>query len=363
MTSWRRRHSVSGTTPSLRRFRFCAAPGPLFGDEGVSGFRFPRPDRHIDRESVAYSLPPRLSLDKLACKLACRAFEADSKTLVQDAPLGAVLPGDGGEPDATEVRLGPAIIDHRPDPARIRIDPVRERHVGGILLHFAHVWAEHDCLPWVVKVLAEGYRPKFRLVPPLTRQPPLFGRLQSPKREARLDLVRAMLEKEAIEPDQDVSSPGFYSLLFLVPKVTEVWRPVIDRSVHSKSLFRHSNVLHGNCGTDSGMPPVGSVGYVSRPKGCLFPHSSPPLVPEIYPISNRGRVVSVSRSSLRDFHSSVVIHQSGLGGEEDSASLGNTTFSVPRRLANPGLVCQRLSPAHRDCPSPVPGPGTCGEQG
>ena len=44
------------------------------GDEGVSGFRFPRPDRHIDRESVAHSLPPRLSLDKLAC----RAFEADS---------------------------------------------------------------------------------------------------------------------------------------------------------------------------------------------------------------------------------------------------------------------------------------------
>ena len=136
-----------------------------------------------------------------------------------------------------------------------------------------------------------------------------------------------------------------------------------DRSVHSKSLFRHSNVLHGNCGTDSGMPPVGSVGYVSRPKGCLFPHSSPPLVPEISPISNRGRVVSVSRSSLRDFHSSVVIHQSGLGGEEDSTSLGHTTISVPRRLANPGLVCQRLSPAHRDCTSPVPGPGTCCEQG
>ena len=215
----------------MRRFRFYAAPGLLFGDEGVSGFRFPRPDRHIDRESVSHSLPPRLSLDKLAC----RAFEADSP-LVQDAPLGAVLPGEGGEPDAREVRLGPAIIDHRPDPAKIRIDPVRERHVGGILLHFAHVWAEDDCLPWVVKVLAEGYRLKFRLVPPLTRQPPLFGRLQSPKREARLDLVRAMLEKEVIEPVQDVSSPGFYSLLFLVPKVTGGWRPVIDLSTLNRYL-------------------------------------------------------------------------------------------------------------------------------
>ena len=44
----------------------------------------------------------------------------------------------------------------------------------------------------------------------------------------------------------------------------------------------------------------------------------------------------------------MVIHQSGLGGEEDSTSLGHTTISVPRRLANPGLVCQRLSPAHQD---------------
>ena len=71
---------------------------------------------------------------------------------------------------------------------------------------------------------------------PLTRQPPLFGRLQSPKMEARLDLVRAMLEKEAIEPVQYVSSPGFYSLLFLVPKVTGGWRPVIDLSTLNRYL-------------------------------------------------------------------------------------------------------------------------------
>ena len=148
--------------------------------------------------------------------------------------------------------------------------------MGGILLHFAHVWAEHDCLPWVVKVLAEGYRPKFRLVPPLTRQPPLFGRLQSPKREARLDLVRAMLEKEAIEPVQDVSFPGFYSLLFLIPKVTGGWRPVIDLS----TLNRYLDIPTFSMETAERIrAPVGSVGYVSRPKGCLFPHSSPPLVP------------------------------------------------------------------------------------
>jgi hypothetical protein len=39
-----------------------------------------------------------------------------------------------------------------------------------------------------------------------------------------------MLTKAAIEPVRDLNTPGFYSRLFLVPKNTGDWRPVIDLS-------------------------------------------------------------------------------------------------------------------------------------
>ena len=48
--------------------------------------------------------------------------------------------------------------------------------------------------------------------------------------------VRSMLEKGAIEPSP--LSPGFYSRLFLVPKSSGGWRPVIDLSTLNKLIVK-----------------------------------------------------------------------------------------------------------------------------
>ena len=45
-----------------------------------------------------------------------------------------------------------------------------------------------------------------------------------------MNAVEKMLEKEAIEPFQNISSLGYYSCLFLVSRKTGGWRPVIDLS-------------------------------------------------------------------------------------------------------------------------------------
>ena len=94
---------------------------------------------------------------------------------------------------------------------------------------FWGVWESQGAEPWVVQVLREGYILPFHSHPPLSSTPiPLPS--YSPSSIKRLALVAAvkdLLSKGAIEP---ASGPGFYSRLFVTPKVTGGWRPVIDLS-------------------------------------------------------------------------------------------------------------------------------------
>ena len=139
-----------------------------------------------------------------------------------------------------------------------------EQEVGARLYCFAHVWERYGCPQWIVRTLAEGYRPKFLLLPPLTTRLWVFGRFRAPKREIRASLTKDMLVKGAIEPVKDLSSAGFYSLLFLVPKDSGEFRPVIDLSC----LNRHLDI----------------------PEGCVFSYTHPSSISEIPTLSGRGRV-------------------------------------------------------------------------
>ena len=84
----------------------------------------------------------------------------------------------------------------------------------------------------MVTVLRDGYRVPFKDSPPtLARTPVSFPtyRAGSPRAQALLQEVEAMLAKRALEIARD-PGPGFYSRLFLVEKATGGWRPVIDLS-------------------------------------------------------------------------------------------------------------------------------------
>ena len=91
--------------------------------------------------------------------------------------------------------------------------------------------------PRVVPILKEGYCLNFRNQPPLTNYPVIRSKyLNREKQEFLIKSVYQMIDKRAITPVQKVTSLGFYSRLFLVPKPGKKWRPVIDLSVVNKYL-------------------------------------------------------------------------------------------------------------------------------
>ena len=94
------------------------------------------------------------------------------------------------------------------------------------------IWAAYGVSQWALEVVRSGFRLLWADRPPtLTRNPPIFRPPSSLDAMRILDEeVRALLTKQAIEPVNNMSSPGFYCRLFSVPKRSGGCRPVLDLS-------------------------------------------------------------------------------------------------------------------------------------
>ena len=118
---------------------------------------------------------------------------------------------------------------------RVSYKGVSSQHqkVGARLQEYWEVWMDYQVDPWVVQVLREGYRIPFlsNKLPPLTSTPLEYVSYQgNVEKFAALEReVGDMLEKGAIEEVQ-AKEPAFYNRLFLVPKPSGKWRPVLDVS-------------------------------------------------------------------------------------------------------------------------------------
>lgn len=74
---------------------------------------------------------------------------------------------------------------------------------------------------------------------PLARQPILFPPPADPEACRALDLeVQALISKEAVQVVLNHESPGFYGRLFVVPKASGGWRPVLDLSTLNAFLVQ-----------------------------------------------------------------------------------------------------------------------------
>ena len=115
--------------------------------------------------------------------------------------------------------------------------PVLEGPVGGRLQRYAHRWKEMGLDPWPTSVVQEGYNLSFWEKPPLSRIPTIrSGTNCELKNKILQEQFNIMLEKGAIETVLNKESPAFYSRLFLVPKPSGDWRPVIDLSTLNRYL-------------------------------------------------------------------------------------------------------------------------------
>ena len=94
--------------------------------------------------------------------------------------------------------------------------------------------------PYVLSIIAKGYRLRFTS-PPLLRQTP--WEIRSPQGPQEIlgmrEQITLMLQKNAIT-EVPPNLPGFYSNVFLVRKASGGWRPVIDL----KNLNAHIHAPH-----------------------------------------------------------------------------------------------------------------------
>ena len=112
--------------------------------------------------------------------------------------------------------------------------------VRGRLSKFVEGWKRITNDPYVLSILAKGYRLRFTS-PPLLSQPP--WEIRSPQGLEEIlgmrEQITLMLQKNVIT-EVPLNSPGFYSNVFLVRKASGGWRPVIDL----KNLNAHIHAPH-----------------------------------------------------------------------------------------------------------------------
>ena len=118
--------------------------------------------------------------------------------------------------------------------------PPQVSPVGGRLSNFVEGWKRITNDPYVLSIVAKGYRLRFTS-PPLLRQTP--WEIRSPQDPLEIlgmrEQITLMLQKNAIT-EVPPDSPGFYSNIFLVRKASGGWRPVIDL----KNLNAHIHTPH-----------------------------------------------------------------------------------------------------------------------
>ena len=101
--------------------------------------------------------------------------------------------------------------------------------VGAKLQSFWKAWEDLGAVPKVVQILRECYTLPFRIRPKLKRTPTIISHYVNPHRKLYLlEALHLLISKNAVELVRNQTSLGFFDRIFLVPKLNNKWRCILD---------------------------------------------------------------------------------------------------------------------------------------
>ena len=205
--------------------------------------------------------------------------------------------------------------------------------VGGRLSNFVEGWKRITYDPYVLSIVAKGYRLRFTS-PPLLRQIPWEIRSpQDPKEVLGMrEQITIMLQKNEIT-EVSPDSPGFYSNVFLVRKASGGWRPVIDL----KNLNAHIHAPHFRMFTNklcSKLRRKRRLHVQDRSAGCVLSRTDPSKQQEVPQVRLRKQGVPVSSTTFRSKYGPSSFYSFGAHGDSVPAPSGGFGDTISGRLVS-----------------------------
>ena len=204
--------------------------------------------------------------------------------------------------------------------------PPQVSPVGGRLSNYVEGWKRITNDPYVLSIVAKGYRLRFTS-PPLLRQIPWEIRSpQDPKEVLGMrEQITLMLQKNAIT-EVPPDSPDFYLNVFLVRKASGGWRPVIDL----KNLNAHIHAPHFRMFTTRKR----RLGVQDRSAGCVLSCTDSSKQQEVPQVRLRKQGVPVSSTTFRSKYGPSSFYSFGAHGDSIPAPSGGFGDTISGRLVS-----------------------------
>ena len=247
------------------------------------------------------------------------------------AVTNSFLPTEGNKTsDAPGVVFDPTIGEEETPLPNDSFKASNSPPVGGRLRSFCRDWQANNCSFNVLNIITNGYVLPFLSKPNLVRFPLILSEYKAlPKDQALADCIQSLLSKNTIERVENVKSLGFYSQLFLVPKVEASNRPK-----QAQHFSTRKEVQDGNSRVHQDLPDSRGMGSVDRSIGRLPSHPHPSSLKEIPKILPQVSGVPVHLPTFRTGHSPPGLYHDRKGGEAHGLLQRAQTPPIPGRLAD-----------------------------
>ena len=144
--------------------------------------------------------------------------------------------------------------------------------------HFVHEWRDQGCSPWVLKVLAEGYKISFLEQPPLRRAADQFWEPIARETGDQRPVGSRSSGERGLRDSSDHLFPGFLQPSFYSPEGVGPME-THHRSFNAQHVREHPHLPDGYPGSHQTVFNTRQLGSIARSTRCLSaianPHESP----------------------------------------------------------------------------------------